>query len=634
MMPLQQALKKALERCELRALDLQFGRFLARQQGSETLQLAGVLVSEALSQGHSCLPLDSALAHYGTQLHGLYARLQQSALQSDGVLLGDGTVLAQSGAVTPLVLDNGALYLYRYWQYERQVAKALLGRTATRQLDAGWLRQALDRLFGAAADGTAEPDWQRVAAAVALSHPLAVISGGPGTGKTTTVVKMLALWLERALLDAGEQGKARAPVIRLAAPTGKAAARLAESIVGARDKLDIDESIRELIPDHASTLHRLLGSLPNTRRFRHHRDNPLHLDLLVVDEASMVDLPLMARLLDALPDGAQLLLIGDRDQLASVEAGGVLADIAGRGEPLYSPQQMQQLVQSCQLIQGCQLRQGEIAQPGAATPIADSLALLRKSYRFHADSGIGHLARAVNAGDNAQCLKVFKQQYDDIAVQTLNEASYPALIAQAVEGYRDYLQQAQQEQSAEAVLQAFGRCQLLCALREGRYGVEGLNEAIEKALQRAGLISLEGLWYSGRPVIITRNDPALGLYNGDIGIALPNADGQLRVWFEQREEPVLPSRLPSHQTVYAMTIHKSQGSEFDRVLMVLPEQDNPVLTRELVYTGITRAKVRCEIYGSWAIMSAAVARATRRSSGLAGLLWGESLSERYNPGTS
>jgi len=597
---LTEQIQLAAARQELHPLDVQFGRFIARQQGDETVQLAAVLTSEALGQGHSCLPLNGPLSHYGSQLQGLYARLLAQPLACDDVLLGDGSV------PTPLVLDNGALYLYRYWQYEQQVARSLLGRAAANPVDPQWLRGALDQLFGAPG---AETDWQRVAAAVALTHQLAVISGGPGTGKTTTVVRMLALWLERAVM---ERPDGRAPLIRLAAPTGKAAARLAESIVKARDQLPVSESIRALIPDEASTLHRLLGSLPGTRRFRHNRDNPLHLDLLVVDEASMVDLPLMARLLDALPDHAQLLLIGDRDQLASVEAGGVLADISGYGEPVYSAAQAALLAQSCE---------AEVAQQTPVAAIADSLALLRKSYRFHEHSGIGHLARAVNTGDSRGCKAVLRQGYEDIAAHTLNEASYPALVEQAVTGYREYLQAIRDGASADAVLAAFGRCQLLCALREGPYGVDGLNEAVEQALQRSGLISQEGQWYSGRPVIITRNDPALGLYNGDIGVAMPNDEGQLRVWFEQREEPVLPSRLPSHQTVYAMTIHKSQGSEFDRVLMILPDRDNPVLTRELVYTGITRAKGLCEIYGSWEIMAAAIERPTRRSGGLGSLLW-------------
>lgn len=597
--PLDAQLTLALNRRELRPLDQQFGRFIARQKGSEALQLAGVLTSEALGQGHSCLPLDGPLGHYGTQLHGLYARLLNNLPEPDGVLLGNGAT------PTPLVLDNGALYLYRYWQYEQQVARGLLQRAEPRPVDSQWLSGALDRLFAP----STETDWQRVAAAVALTHPLAVISGGPGTGKTTTVVKMLALWLERELADNGQQ---REPLIRLAAPTGKAAARLAESIAKARDSLAIEPHIGALIPEQAATLHRLLGSLPGTRRFRHNASNPLHLDLLVVDEASMVDLPLMARLLDALPPTAQLLLIGDRDQLASVEAGGVLADISGLAEPVYSADQAGLLAASCH---------AEVVQAAQVAPIADSLALLRKSYRFHEDSGIGHLARAVNAGDGQGCKAVFRKGYSDIEAQTLDQARYPALIEQAVVGYEPYLSALGEGQAADQVLSMFGQCQLLSALREGPYGVEGLNEAVELALQKRGLIRLEGQWYSGRPVMITRNDPALGLYNGDIGMALPNEEGELRVWFEQRDEPVLPSRLPSHQTVFAMTIHKSQGSEFDRVLMVLPEKDNPVLTRELIYTGITRAKQRCEIYGNWQVMEAAIERPTRRSGGLGRLLW-------------
>lgn len=597
-----QLIAQALERRELRALDLQFAAFIARQGGSEALQLAALLVSEALGQGHSCLPLDQPLAHYGEPLCTLFEQIQQQPLQTDAVLLGDGS------SVTPLVQVGQRLYLYRYWLYEQQVAQKLLTRHRDSAVDSQWLTGALDRLFGAVNEQT---DWQRVAAAVALNNPLSVISGGPGTGKTTTVVKMLALWLENRI----QQQPNQTPLIRLAAPTGKAAARLAESIAGARDRLDISDQVKALIPDAASTLHRLLGSLPGTKRFRHNADNPLHLDLLVVDEASMVDLPMMARLLDALSEKAQLLLIGDRDQLASVEAGAVLGDICAEGLPAYSPAQQQLLASSCGLAE-----QAEGAKSGA---IADSLALLRHSYRFDQHSGIGHLARAVNNGDSYQAHRLFAQGYQDIAFHALDTASYAQLIGQAVDGYRTYLQSIVDAKAPAEVLSAFADCQLLCAVREGPYGVDGLNEEIEKALTRQRLIRADSSWYSGRPVMISRNEPALGLFNGDIGIAMPDEQGKLRVWFEQQGEvrAVLPSRLPEHQTVYAMTIHKSQGSEFTKVLMVLPDQDSPLLTRELVYTGITRAKEECELYCRWTVFRQATERRTRRSGGLAPLLW-------------
>ncbi|MBY4678196.1 exodeoxyribonuclease V subunit alpha [Marinobacterium arenosum] len=606
--PLDTLLNRALEKRELRPLDLQFARFIGQQGGDERLQLAAALVSEALGEGHSCLPLERPLEHWSPLLASLCRRAGLSELQPDQLLLGDGSV------PTPLVRANGALYLYRYWQYEQQVAAGLRLRARAEPVDGQWLRAALDRLFS----GDESPDWQRVAAAVALSHRLAVISGGPGTGKTTTVVKMLALWLEHAL------GQGRQPLIRLAAPTGKAAARLAESIANARDKLPVTEQIRQLIPEEASTLHRLLGSLPGTRRFRHHRDNPLHLDLLVVDEASMVDLPLMARLLDALPADAQLLLIGDRDQLASVEAGGVLGDICGSGVPRYSPALAQLLADSCDLP-GQVAGTADLPEPDGDRTIADCLALLHKSYRFHAQSGIGHLARAVNDGDLSRLQQVLQEGYADIELTPADDSGYRKLIGQAVNGYRDYLLAIGEGAGPEQVLRLFGQCQLLCALREGPFGVAGLNEAVEQALSRAGLIRSDSLWYVGRPVMISRNEPALNLFNGDIGIALPDADGALRVWFDQQGEPrpVLPSRLPEHQTVYAMTIHKSQGSEFDRVLMVLPSDDTPVLTRELVYTGITRAKQRCELYSNAEVLAAGVRRRTQRSGGLHQLLWSE-----------
>ncbi|WP_020679930.1 exodeoxyribonuclease V subunit alpha [Marinobacterium rhizophilum] len=594
----------------LRSLDVQFARFLYQtgQCNDANLLLLAALTSFELGRGNVCLPLATVPDLLASLTPPLAERLRPwltgtPALDADSAVVSDGERL------TPLVLDLDRLYLQRYWRFECDVAGFLVRKSEPLGLDPDVLRPSLQHLFGGAG---AEPDWQMVAAAVAVNRRFSVISGGPGTGKTTTVIKLLALYIEQQLA-AGS-----VPRIRLAAPTGKAAARMAESISAARGGLKLAPQIARLIPQEASTLHRLLGVRPGSRGFRHNADNPLHLDLLIVDEASMVDLPMMARLLAALPDTARLILIGDRDQLASVEAGSVLGDICSwSGELRYGQAQAGYLARACEL-------DGTALQAPQARPIADSLAQLRTSYRFGANSGIGQLARAVNLGDEAQFQALWQGQFADITWHRLDNAGYQTLIDRCVEGYRAYLQAISAQQPAGQVLAAFGRFQLLCALRNGPYGVAGLNERIEQALAQAGLIDPGSSWYAGRPVIVTRNDRALDLFNGDIGIAMANAEGELRVWFEQGGEvrALLPSRMPEHDTVYAMTVHKSQGSEFDQTLLLLPPEDSPVLTRELLYTGITRARKVFELYAPDFLLKRVIARRTQRASGLAGRLWG------------
>ena len=603
-------LKKLQQQRQIRALDYQFGRFLELQGASRAQTLLGVLVSAQLMQGNVCLPAGEIAGQgtLGPEFRELLKRWMPQVPDLDGRILADACDFGDAQAVTPLVLDAGRYYLYRYWCFEREVSHELCQRAGPVAQDLLALKPAIRELFPAQ---DAEVDWQKVAAAVAVQRRFAVISGGPGTGKTTTVIKLLALYIHQMI----EEG--REPLIRLAAPTGKAAARLSESISGAREKLALPKAVDQLIPDDASTLHRLLGVIPNSHRFRHNRENPLHLDLLVVDEASMVDLPMMARLLDALPESARLVLIGDRDQLASVEAGSVLGDICSwPGEPGYST------AQASQLGVLCDLPTEALAQNYPAA-IADSVAQLRKSYRFDENSGIGYLARAVNAGEPFAVNQVLHKGWPDIGFHPLDKASYERLISRCVEGYSRYLQAMQDGASPAAVLALFHDIQLLCALREGPFGVSGLNESIRKGLARRGLVSSEGQWFSGRPVIVTRNEPALELYNGDVGIALPDEEGVLKVWFEQAGEPrpILPSRLPDHETVFAMTVHKSQGSEFRHTLLILPPGDNPLLTRELLYTGITRAKALFDLYATLPSLRLSVQRRTERVGGLRERLW-------------
>ncbi|MDN5402552.1 MAG: exodeoxyribonuclease V subunit alpha, partial [Pseudomonas sp.] len=435
--------------------------------------------------------------------------------------------------------------------------------------------------------------------------------------------------------------------IRLAAPTGKAAARLTESISQQVLSLTVPDDVREKIPTQVTTVHRLLGSRPGTRHFRHHLGNPLPLDVLVVDEASMIDLEMMANLLDALPPHARLVLLGDKDQLASVEAGAVLGDLCRDAEAgWYSPQTLQWL----QAVSGEDLSASGLQEDlDARHPLAQQVVMLRYSRRFGEGSGIGQLARWVNQQNAEEARQLLAaRRHDDLFCLSLKGEHDHALErlvldgqGDGAQGYRYYLNLLQSARPpldtprddpawtywAQQLLQAFDAFQLLCAVRKGPWGVEGLNQRITAALRKVRLIEGDEQWYEGRPVLMTRNDYGLGLMNGDIGIALklPESDGGphvLRVAFPRNDGQggvrfVLPSRLNDVETVYAMTVHKSQGSEFIHTALILPDALNPVLTKELIYTGITRAKRWFSlIEPRGGVFEEAVRRKVKRLSGL------------------
>ncbi|WP_245392415.1 exodeoxyribonuclease V subunit alpha [Salinicola endophyticus] len=619
----------------LRQLDRHFARFLAAHDadsatgGDPLVWLAGALVSHQAGRGHVCLSLARTLAAphsalslppldggeppatpvtlpeqllAGLDLAGWRERLAASPL------VASAEVAAASA--TPLVLEGDQLYLRRYWQAECGVAARLRQRLGGSLPVSDAMAAPLAALFAGHAQAADAPDWQRIACALALRQRLTIISGGPGTGKTTTVTRLLALLQQQALATGA------ALRIRLAAPTGKAAARLSESIAGAVAKLPVAEGVRAAIPQEAQTLHRLLGARPDTRHFRHDAETPLSLDLLVVDEASMVDLEMMAALLAALPPQARLILLGDKDQLASVEAGSVLGDLCvGAG--------VDREVGYTEATRAYLARVGGESLPPAAiaNPLADHVAMLRRSFRFHADSGIGALARAANAGDGDAFLRCLGGEYADIERIGSEGAAFERRV---VEGYRALFAALARGAPAAELLALQGRFQVLCALRRGEWGVEGLNARIAQILRQQGFITRTDGWYAGRPVMVTHNDPQLGLYNGDLGLTLADADGRLRVCFVQGDgvRQVLPSRLDAAATAFAMTVHKSQGSEFEHVLFVLPARANPIVTRELIYTGITRARSRLSLAlaggpGQSRTLREAIARRVVRESAIA-----------------
>lgn len=615
----------------LTALDLAFTQFLndAQPGGDPRHTLLAALTSHQYGRGHACLDLQ-LLADFGVATLGWDSKLQD-LLPADLVAAAPGLPWV-SGPNSPLVLDGTRMYLRRNWQAEQAIRASIQARLAQTCTVPDTLRETLDSLFdaqtpGASAlpEGGQSPDWQKVACALAARGRFTLITGGPGTGKTTTVVRLLGL-LQSQAIQAGKPLR-----IALAAPTGKAAARLGESIAQAIQKLP--EQMQAHIPTQAQTLHKLL----QVRAAVQASAAPaLALDLVVVDEASMIDLELMARLLAAVPLSASLILLGDKDQLASVEAGAVMGQLCdGAEQGGYSVETVHWLQANC----------GEdvSAWAGNGSVLAQQTVMLRLSRRFAADSVIGQWASAVNAGNRQQVADLWSATprwalCESASVTRLTSpAGFGAYLTDLVRaGWRDWLadvrslrsnefdptESAQSPQSddgqARKLLAAFGRFQVLCAVRDGPWGVTDLNRSISRALGFA----MDG-WYAGRPVMVTRNDYHLKLMNGDVGLCLQTTQG-LRVAFAQGSELrwVLPSRLDAVETVFAMTVHKSQGSEFDHVALVLPDNMVPVLTRELLYTGITRAKQQLTLVVPQAdVLRQAVSAKILRSGGLADQAW-------------
>jgi len=556
----------------------------------EAVLLAAALCCEALGRGDVCLPL----ARFAGRRPWPDSESSLPSLSAWRKQLSSSSLVGGPGDYAPLILDADRLYLARYQAYEQQLAEQLLVRAAdVPQVDEVQLSDSLARLF---AFNQQSPDWQRLAAAQAVRRRLAVISGGPGTGKTTTVVRLLAALLE-------QPGSERL-AIGLAAPTGKAAARMAEAIRNAKANLPVSEAIKAALPDEARTLHRLLGSRGDSPKVRHDVANPLPLDVLVVDEASMVDLALMAKLVAALPPKARLILLGDKDQLAAVEAGAVFAELCeGRGFDAQAAADLQRITGQ------------SVPLESPRSQLGDAVVLLTHSHRFAGDSGIGELARRINDGDGKGVVALLQENRPDLAWNPAPNAT--ALVERLEQGYAPYLQAARQADPASAFA-TFNDFRVLTAQREGAFGVTGLNEALETRLKRRLGVASRERWYPGRAVMVRQNDYALGLFNGDIGLCLMSAQG-LRVYFEGDEghRAFAPARLPSHDSAFAMTVHKSQGSEFAEVLLALPEQPGPLLTRSLFYTGITRAKNKVEIWALSARIAEAVTTRAERAAGLA-----------------
>ena len=554
----------------LGAADVHVARRLGAMtgEGDEQVLLATALAVRAVRQGSTCvdlatvadLPLEDDPALPWPDVPAWQASVGRSPLVGERVLR----------------VDNGLLYLDRYWREEVQVCDDLLARLArpAPQVDTAALDAGVLRVFPAAGY-----DEQRTAARAAAERWTTVLTGGPGTGKTTTVAGLLALLAEQAELESGGARRLR---IALTAPTGKASARLQESVDAETRALPAADRAR-LGELKASTLHRLLGWRPDSStRFRHDRGNRLPHDVVVVDETSMVSLTMMARLLEAVRADARLVLVGDPGQLASVEAGAVLADLVdGFGRRDVSP-----------------------------------VAALTTAHRF--GGGIAELATALRGDDADRVVEVLRSGGDVELVDPADEramAAFRATVTEAALAVR----LAAEAGDAEAAVAALDRHRLLCAHREGPYGVTGWNRQVERLVaDRTGVTHYDE-WYAGRPVLVTANDYGQGLYNGDLGVTVRLVDGRLRVVVPGADglKEFATTRMAGVQTVHAMTVHKSQGSQAREVSVVMPPDDSPLLTHELFYTAVTRAQDKVRVIGTEESVRAAVARTVQRASGLA-----------------
>ena len=581
-------LQQACRAGQLPDIALHFAGLLHRldPNADESVLLAGALAGERVISGEVCVDLvhlANSTVFDSDDAPGMSAPdldLWQQALKSSP-LVSDGT------ATTPLVVTpDGRLYLYRYFELERRLAELIMQRTQICDvaIDSTQLEAALDTLFP---DDATSAD-QRNAATLAVHNRFTVISGGPGTGKTATVVRILTL-LSQLKLAAPER-------MLLCAPTGKAAARLREALADSLAAVTPGDAL----PTDAVTAHRLLGWRPG-KKPRYHAMRPLNCDLLVLDEASMVDLALMVSILEALPAHARLILLGDRDQLSSVEAGAVL---------------------------------GDICRAADSGPLADTLAPLTHNWRFGAHSPIAALASAVREARVTDALTLLDDPASaQISLQAAQEdAALDALLAEQITPvYAEVARLVREGADAKAVFEKLGSLMVLCAHRTGRRGVTDLNQRVSAQLGTGGALSPGLPAYPGQPLMVTRNDSALGLFNGDVGVVMPDADspGRLQAVFIDTagdEHAVSLGRLPEHETAYAMTVHKAQGSQARQVVLVLPTQLSPVLSRELIYTGITRAEQSLEIWAAHEVLAGAIGRSAQRVTGLADRLQGRSAS--------
>ncbi|MDO6508529.1 exodeoxyribonuclease V subunit alpha [Colwellia sp. 4_MG-2023] len=596
-----------------------------------------IALSVSLRAGHTCLPITKiAGEHWGVAFDELGECSHQGYLFPSIDIL-EGLLVALNLSAEehqPVVFDNNSLYMRRYYQFEWELAQGIHKRlTQKSAVSVNDISSIVSQLFPTSQgkdilqneavniveNKREEIDWQKLAVANAIDKNFTVIAGGPGTGKTYTVTKLLAALL---MLHEKNQLQEDAPALEIAlvAPTGKAAQRLSESIINAIAGFKglIDDDILAAMPTQAKTIHRLLGVIPNNHNFRHNQNNLLSCDVLLIDEVSMVDLPMMTRIFRALKPETKVILLGDADQLPSVAVGCVLADIAPRPHSGYSKENLAYLAKVCEIEQTFLASQFHQA---SAEPMTyhDHLSFLMKSRRFDGEGGIGILANYVIQGESTLSWQLLTASASEGALADNNQLSLAdntlsSWLAPLIQKYYQGIAQCRDVSGAFALLAKF---RVLCVTRQGEFGVDALNQWIKEQLFSRFHTEVN---YHGMPIMINENDYRLGLYNGDIGLLWRTEEGQLMAYFEDTEDGYklfMPSRLPKYDMVYAMTIHKTQGSEFDHVAMVMPKQaEHQLLSRELLYTGITRAKTMLTISSNKPTWQHGVKTKIKRYSGL------------------
>lgn len=567
---------------------------------AENLRPYLYLLSKKMSEGHICIdPGEVGEA----DLDNLY--FVPKGKPKIGELVSDGST------TEPFILYNNRLYLHRYFRYESIIADSIFRfiKNETNQIEANesFLKENstfIKELFQATHGTETEINWQLVAALSAALNQFTIITGGPGTGKTTTVAKILAI-----LYSLNPDLK-----VALAAPTGKAAARMGESLKNATTNAQIGMSaaiqkgFETIAP---STIHRLLGYQPKSIYFKHDVNNPVNYDVVIIDESSMIDVALFAKLFSVLGSETKVILLGDKDQLASVEAGSLFGDLCqAQEESNLFPSERLSFINS--FIEDDRQKLTDSNSSRSQNPLAGHVIELQRSHRFSDEEGIGKFSKAIIQNKPETVRSFFTNEDAQVEI----DPHYSEKIFQDfIKDYRAFIE----EKDILASLKKLNNLKVLCVIREGTQGLYAINKRIEEYLVKQNLLKITGDFYHNRPVMITSNNYELNLFNGDIGLVRQDEKGDLKVWFEDKGEPVFfsPSYVSHAETVFAMTIHKSQGSEFDKVLVILPDmEDIPLLTRELLYTAVTRAKRKVIVQGEETAILKAADSFVKRGSGI------------------
>jgi len=604
---MKEILNKLLENRQITEMNIRFAEFIAGlcKNKDSTFFFLMVLISSWTEKGHICLDLNN-LSDEDIRSIIDTAGITLPHIEKIKAILNSSSCIGRPGETAPLILDENRLYFERFYSSEKELINRINLRIKKNIKFSEKTEKEIAGVLKGLFPVTNEIDWQAVAALTSLLKYFTVISGGPGTGKTTTVIKILIL-----LIELNSKGLLHSPDkplnIVLCAPTGKAAARLIEAIENSKKKINYSEEILALVPDEGYTIHRLLNNLSDK--------NNTPPDVIIIDEASMVDLSILARLFSSIPDLTRVILLGDKDQLASVEAGAVLGDICtGISEYKYSEAFYRNI--------GKFLKINIKAENNNQPDIRDSIVLLNKNYRFKGN--LYSLSIAVNSGDTAKAFNILKSSNSEISwIDPEKNTMYRTILQKNLLGlYLEYIK----ETDIEKAFNIFDSFRVLCALRRGPFGVVTTNNWIEQILKNQGLINPYRRFYNNRPVLITKNDYNTGLLNGDIGIIRKDkkAEDNLYAFFKDGSgsfKKISPYKLPEHETVYSMTVHKSQGSEFEKVILILPDKPGPIITRELIYTGITRTKSDIQIISRESVLKYGISNFIKRTSGIYRALW-------------